>query len=616
MFCARRYRIDKLLHSKFIIVILFLVKLVVYYYLIDRCLYSVIYTIISAGIIAVIFGYISDMKQKYKTAVFLAFYILISVVMFADVMYYNYYNQTVSVAQIWQIKNVAKVPKSFVATFIPASILLFTDIPVIISSFKRYTIRKMSAHKPDKGMRRNLSVLAGIFLFLFVSINPFNNLMIARFTGSEFFVNHIGDIYDNTVGRLFEKNINEKEVMDIIDKNKNETEATELRGIAEGRNVIMIQIEAFQNFLINKSYNNVELTPNLNRLIGGDSLYFDNFYTNIGKGNTADAEFSALNSLYPVIERECYTLYQDNNYDGLPWKLKDRGYQTFAVHGYEGDFWNRKNAYPNQGIDTFYALEDLDSSDTIGLGISDESMFKQSVSIMKNYNSPFFAFLITLTNHHPFEISESLSEIPILPEDEDSKFAAYLQTSHYTDKAIGMFLDELKAAGLYDNSIIILYGDHHGLNKDMDDNDIYMGRFLGREYDYDEMMRVPLIIHIPQSGINRTISTVSGQIDIYPTLANLLNIDYNPDYVLGQDVVNATEGFVAFTAYMLKGSFVTDGVMYEMSRENVFEVGRAWNPSTGQELNVSDYEDYYNRAMDLKTASKEILLQNLIPSDN
>lgn len=145
----------------------------------------------------------------------------------------------------------------------------------------------------------------------------------------------------------------------------------------------MIQIEAFQNFLINKSYNGVVLTPNLNELIMSDSLYFDNFLYQYRKRQYGDAEFSALNSLYPVIERECYTLYQDNNYDGLPWKLKEKGYSTFAVHGYEGEFWNRRSAYPNQGIDKYYAMEELDTSDIIGLGISDESMFQQQVGIRK-----------------------------------------------------------------------------------------------------------------------------------------------------------------------------------------------------------------------------------------
>lgn len=150
----------------------------------------------------------------------------------------------------------------------------------------------------------------------------------------------------------------------------------------------------------------------------------------------------------------------------------------------------------------------------------------------------------------------------------------------------------------------------------MDDNDVYMKRFLGKEYDYDEMLKVPLIIHIPGSGVTRTVSTVSGQIDIFPTIANLMNIEISDEYILGQDAVNAKEGFVAFTAYMLRGSFVTDNMMYEISREEIFEAGRAWDPKTGRELPVESARKYYEKAIALKTVSEQILEQNLIGSNN
>ena len=204
------------------------------------------------------------------------------------------------------------------------------------------------------------------------------------------------------------------------------------------------------------------------------------------------------------------------------------------------------------------------------------------------------------------------SEIDILEEDKESKFASYLQTIRYTDKAVGAFIEKLKENDLYENSILVFYGDHHGLNKDMDDNDIYMSRFLGREYDYDEMMKVPLIIHIPGSGVSRTVSTTGGQIDLYPTLANLLDIEYNKKYVVGQDLINAETGFVAFTAYMLEGSFVTDNIMYESSKDAIFENGRAWNPETGEAVELEKCFEYSNRALTLKLASKQILEQDLI----
>ena len=94
--------------------------------------------------------------------------------------------------------------------------------------------------------------------------------------------------------------------------------------------MIVIQIEALQNFVIDAEYNGQELTPNLNRLIKGDSIYFNQYYSNIGKGNTADADFSSLNSLYPVIDGESYRLFEDNTYNGLPWLMREKGYYSFC----------------------------------------------------------------------------------------------------------------------------------------------------------------------------------------------------------------------------------------------------------------------------------------------
>ena len=92
----------------------------------------------------------------------------------------------------------------------------------------------------------------------------------------------------------------------------------------------------------------------------------------------------------------------------------------------------------------------------------------------------------------------------------------------------------LKKAGLYENTVIALYGDHHGLNCGMDDVNESMTRYLGRTYDYDEMLNVPMIIHVPGSGIKDTISVTGGQIDFMPTIANIMEIDLGDNrFVLG-----------------------------------------------------------------------------------
>ncbi len=596
------------------ILLLFAIKLITYYILIDVNILNNIMVLSSIVVFGTLFFVFSRSNIKKKRICFLVLYTFFSIVMFADTMYYNYYNQTVSIRQIWQASNVAKVPSSFIATLIPASFLLLIDIPFVYYYFKKDA--KLWVHKKviKTGYTKRLGRLAiGVCsIILLCAVNPLQAIGVEKVSSVEFFTNHIGDIYDTVIANVSAEEIPPQEVLEQVEENVEATNTTQLNGIAKGKNLIVIQLEAYQNFLIGANYNGQELTPNLNKLLQADSLYFDNYYSNIGKGNTADAEFSTLNSLYPVIDGESYRLYMDNTYDGLPWQMKDRGYDTLAFHGYAGDFWNRNNAYPYQGFDQFYSMEDLDDSDIIGLGISDKSMFQQTAEILKQQKNPYFAFIITLTNHHPYILDEARAKINLLPEHEGTKFGSYLQTAYYTDEAIGEFIDELKAAGQYENTVIALYGDHHGLNCTMDDNDVIVGDYLGRTYDYDEMLHIPLIIHIPGSGINRTISTLGGQVDFLPTIANLMGIQIKQPYILGQDLVNAKEGFVAFTAYLFEGSFAKNDIMFEISREGIFDGSRAWRIGTDTTLDINQYKKDYEKAIELKEASKEILEQDLI----
>jgi len=605
-------QIKKFFKSPNMILLLFALKLMVYYSLIGVNLKDRAFIIVSIIVMGIIVIGFSRSKLKRKKGLFLIVYSLLSVLMFADSMYYNYYNQTVSIKQLWQAANVAAVPNSFIATLIPASFLLYLDIPFVYYYFKKHIKDKQekSTWSFKKEIKYMIVGLCAIFVLLVV--NPLNSVAIDKVNSVEFFTNHVNDIYSTITDKISTDKIPVEEVLADVEEVAPQLDGANLQGIGDGKNLIVVQVEALQNFVIGAEYNGQVITPNLNALLENDTIYFDHYYSNIGKGNTVDAEFSSLNSLYPVIDRECYTLYADNTFNGLPWLLREKDYHAIAIHGYEGTFWNREAAYPGQGFQEFYSMEDLDTSDIIGLGISDKSMFKQAVGIMEKEKEPFFSFIITLTSHHPYLMDEEDTTLQLLEEDKDTKFGAYLQTIRYTDEAIGQLIQELKAAGLYENTVIAFYGDHHGLNVNMDNNYEIMTKYLGKEYDYDEMLNVPLLIHVPNSGIKKTISTTGGQIDFLPTIANIMGLDIDQPYILGQDLVNAKDGFVAFTAYLFEGSFVHNNVMFDISREGVFDGSRAWDIETSKELDASLYEEDYNRAITLKNTSKEILEQDLI----
>ncbi|CUH93649.1 LTA synthase family protein [Herbinix luporum] len=605
-------KVKEFILSPYFIAALFALKMIVYYALIDVNRMWIILIIISMAVWALIFMFFGRCGLKRKRGVFLLVYSLLSLLMFADTMYYNYYNQTVSVRQLWQVKAVTAVPDSFIATLIPASFLLFVDIPFVYHSFKKYS-KRFHNMKPiyHKEFKIAFYLLTAIIFTMIV--NPFQSAAIATVNSMEFFTSHVGDIYETIADNLTKGEMEEEEILEVVAENTQEEPKTpRYYQVGKGKNLIVIQLEAFQDFVINAYYNGQEITPNLNRLLENDTLYFDRYYSNTGKGNTADAEFSSLNSLYPLIDGEIYRLYEDNTFRGLPWLMREQGYRAFAVHGFEGEFWNREYAYPYQGFEDYISMEDLEQDEIIGMGISDKSMFRQVLPILKEQEGSFFSFIITLTNHHPYVLDEQYHSLELLEEDIDTKFGNYLQTVRYTDEAIGQFINDLKEAGLYEDTVIALYGDHHGLNCTMKDVNDRVSEFIGREYDYDEMLNVPLIIHVPNSGIKETIHTTGGQIDFLPTIANIMDLSLDDTLYLGQDLTNAEEGFVAFTTFLFEGSFATNEVIFQISREGIFENSRAWKIGTNEEVDIEPYREYYDKAILLKKTSKEIMEQDLM----
>ena len=354
-----------------------------------------------------------------------------------------------------------------------------------------------------------------------------------------------------------------------------------LFGVAEGRNLIVIQLESFQNFVINAEYNGQEITPNLNEIIKGDTIYFDRYYQQIGSGNTSDAELATNNSIYGSLSSYSYKLFAHNYFRGLPVLLSEKGYDTAVFHAHEErDFWNREEAYKTQGFDTFYGgiggsdIGQYDMTEWMGWGLTDTEFFKQSMKYLKELSQPFYSFIITLSNHHPYLMLDHYRFIDLLPEDEGTIFGNYISSAAYTDYAIGQLMQLLKEGGLYENSIIALYGDHLGLPLNDEEICNSMSRFLGKDYDYDTMMNVPLIITIPGADkeINQTISISGGHLDL-PTIAYLMGFETLDTIYLGHNLLTIDSGFVAEQTYMTKGSFFQDDIVYEMSRDGVFKNG-------------------------------------------
>jgi phosphoglycerol transferase MdoB-like AlkP superfamily enzyme len=440
--------------------------------------------------------------------------------------------------------------------------------------------------------------VAVIALFAIFNINGTINTIKAQ----ELFTYHLVDI-KNTITK--DEKVEADGILtkaDIEDlKSRASLKEGNLTGIGKGKNLIVLQVEAFQNFAVGLTYDGQEITPNINKLIEDkSSIYYNNYHQMIGRGNTSDAEFVSQNSLYPSMEEPTYTQYVNNTYYGLPWLLRDNGYNAWVFHGYKADYWNREEAYVNQGFQRFISEKDFTFDDIIGFGLKDEDFFDQSIHYLKELDkkdeNPFYAFMITLSSHTPFLMPEEYQTLKIREEHKDTMLGNYLQAIHYTDKEIGRFIESLKKEGLYDDTVIAIYGDHFAVLSTDENEQPIMSDLLGERYDFDSMMNIPLIIHVPGEDIHKINSKLGSQLDFYPTIANIMGYNNEKGLVFGRDLNNTEENYVFPQTYMLKGSVITDTSVLEISRDGIFEHSRAYDRETRKEIDINQFKALSKKA--------------------
>lgn len=559
--------------------------------------------------------YFSNLKKKRVWG--FSLYIILSSIMFVDVMYYSYFNCLPSIRMIKQFNQLGAVGDSIKALLDIKNLMFILDIPLLLIYFKKNP--NIEEYKTNnKYIRFGVPTGIGLILLLVLSLLNSNGLM-TPISNQELYTYHIKDIKNSLFGEEIAEGsstFTKEDLEELIEPAK--LEKGKYTGIGKDKNLIVIQVEALQNFVINRFYENQEITPNLNRLIKEKgSLYFDNYYQQIGRGNTSDAEFVTNNSLYPSMEDPTYNQYEQNTFYGLPWILRDNGYTSWVFHGYEKDFWNRNNAYVNQGFQRFLSEEDFDVVEKIGFGITDEEFYKQSMDYLKELDSiddnPFHAFIISLTSHTPFNIPKEYQYLDIKEEHEGTILGDYLQAIHYADKALGQFFEDLRKEGFYDNSVIALYGDHFAITGFNPSGVELMSDFLNINYDVNEMFRVPLVIHVPGEEINETISEIGSQLDFLPTILNIMGYENEKGIMFGKDLLNHEgENFVAAQTYVLKGSFIDDDTLFYMSNDGLFKNSKALDRKTREPLDVEEYRNQYENIIAEINKSDYILKNDLI----
>lgn len=223
---------------------------------------------------------------------------------------------------------------------------------------------------------------------------------------------------------------------------------------ARKKNVIFLQMESVDGICLYGDFEGKPIMPNLRR-IADESVSFANNYDATDAGRTVDAEFMVLTSMPPIKSDPAFVNFNLDKIPSLPRVLKKSGYYVLSMHGFGGHFWNRDEAHQSLGYDRDFFLEDFESSEKIGWGVSDGAILGHALEAVRESSQPVFAHVILLTHHHPYNhvgdvVGDRRSSI-----EED-----YLVSLRYVDAQIGSFYDSLKASGELDNTILAIFGDH------------------------------------------------------------------------------------------------------------------------------------------------------------
>ena len=374
----------------------------------------------------------------------------------------------------------------------------------------------------------------------------------------------------STIDKTLKSKASEKETEKIrswIKDNKEELEPNEYSGVFEGKNVIILQVESLENFVINQKANGKEITPFMNKLTR-EGLYFNNIYQQNNAGNSIDCDFLVNTSVFPLGGDKITALnYSENVYDNsLPRLLKGEGYTTISTHAEEAGSFNWTELHKNGfGVDKLWTIKDYVYDETVGYGLSDKSLYTQVAEKLKSQDEPFFLQLATLSSHGPFEIDQKYRTLNLPEEIDKSYLGGYFESVCYADRQIEMLFNKLNESGLLDNTVVVIYGDHAGVHKYYND-DIQELNYEGNWWKpFDQ--KVPLIIY--SKGVTpKVIEAAGGQVDLLPTLSYLMGIDKEKyeDTSMGRVLVNTNR-----EATVIKDNKIVGNVKDEEEREHLLK---------------------------------------------
>ncbi len=316
-------------------------------------------------------------------------------------------------------------------------------------------------------------------------------------------------------------------------------------GAAQGSNVLLVQVEAMQQWAVTAKLGDQPVMPFLSDLMSR-SVYYSNVWDLTGDSPTSDCEYMVLNSQHPLQRGAVAFRRAGNDFVTLGTELSATGYATFSSHGYHRSMWNRSVLHPRYGFQASAFSEDLGGQPKMGWGLADIPFVQRAASRLNGLESPWFGFFITLTSHHPYTyIPKQLQKLKLTGM--GASLEGYVHSMRYVDEALSALFDQLERDGHLKNTMVVIYGDH--------DSKLLFGKSPQRAASAQlglssqvaaglgkrsfETKKIPLIIVPPKLTSPLEVTEIGGQVDIGPTVLDWLGKE-KPASFIGRVLTDTT----------------------------------------------------------------------------
>jgi|GEM_PF-79331 len=587
-----------------------------------------------------VFCLIEWFASKRKLIAYLIVNLALTGIFFSVIMYYKYYGVIATWHALEQVNQVTAVKNSVFSLIDPYFLFIFSDIVVFIYLLIYGRRKRQGAgyrllrvcNRPNERRGVVTLIFALSVVICVMNILPHTASMNEHVQAAEMGILNYEAyslIADNEFELIEKSEITQAAINRL--KGIRNVYPSPYQGWARGKNLIVIQMESLQDFLIGLEVDGQEVTPNLNALVK-QGFYFPDFYHMVGQGNTSDAEFVVNTSYYVPPQGAATMRYVDRRLPSLPRLLKSHGYETMTFHTNTAEFWNRTELYAALGWDRYYDDRFFGTEDAVFFGASDDVLYRKTAGELERVmreGKPFYAQVVSMTAHHPFTLPEEKNTLALSDKYKGTFVGDYLQAQHYADEALGRFIEDLKARGIWRNSLVVIYGDHVGLPiYSLDRRELeLLAELIGHEYGYADMVNVPLLMLSDGAIYERHFEgRIGGQVDILPTIAALMDIPLNGYIHFGQNLLVNQDNLIPQRYYLPSGTLITgrslfipgdsweDGTLYPLSGvpDDVSVVTR---DAFERALRLLQYSDSYIRQLPERSPDDAPLAVTPEPSD-